>query len=165
MILFDKTDNGICGYPFPPAAESHSLSCGGFDIYLIGPDLKDAGKPFFHPSDMGRQLRHFSHYRIIKVIYPVTLPLDPFHDFFQHYHAVNIFVSGITIRKMHADIAHCQGAEQGVNDGMDQDIRVGVSRQPKVIGDLQTADNKGAALGQTMGVKSDTYSEQDYYSS
>src|SRR4030042_49357 len=126
-ICLDKTDYRNCRYPFAPAAESHSLGCGGLYVYLAGKDLEDIGKPFLHTWDVGRQFRHFSNNSVIKVIYPVTFLFDQLHNLSQQYSTINILISRIIIREMGADIPHCQGTEYCIDNGMYQDIRVGVS--------------------------------------
>src|SRR5579859_1550487 len=57
-----------------------------------------------------------------------------------------------------ADVAQRRCAEQGIDDGVNQHVSVGMPRQPARVGDGDAADHQGAPFGEAMYVVADAYS-------
>ena len=53
---------------------------------------------------------------------------------------------------MSSDITLCYGSEQGVADGMDKDVRIGMALKPEEIRDPYTSQDQGAAGNERMNV-------------
>jgi hypothetical protein len=43
---------------------------------------------------------------------------------------------------MSSDISLCDGSEQGIADGVDENIRIGMSHQPEEIGDSYSTQDQ-----------------------
>ena len=52
-------------------------------------------------------------------------------------------------------VAQVGGAEEGVHQGVDQNIAVAMAGQPAVVGDRRAAQHQGAPGGQGVGVDAD----------
>jgi hypothetical protein len=56
-------------------------------------------------------------------------------------------------REEDPDVAKGGRSEQGVNDGVDQDIGVGVPDEAAVVGDGDAAEDEGTVRAELMGVE------------
>src|ERR1051326_411948 len=76
----------------------------------------------------------------------------------QEYQAVAALPARIGIREMHADVAQCSGAQQGIRDRMRENIGVGVALQSEVTGNRDAAENQGSAGRDAMYIPALTHS-------
>ena len=53
---------------------------------------------------------------------------------------------------MKTDIPHSRRSEQRVHDRMEQNVSVGVSEQPLLIGNVDTSDNKLSPLDKSVNI-------------
>ena len=61
---------------------------------------------------------------------------------FQQHQAGNASKLLAAVRKQTADVLQPRCAQQGVHNGVDQHVRVGVTLQPLFIGDVHPAQNQ-----------------------
>lgn len=64
-------------------------------------------------------------------------------------------VGRISRREMGSLVAQPGGAEEGVHQGVDQNIAIAVTGQSAVVGDRRAAQHQGAPGGQGVGVDAD----------
>ena len=67
-------------------------------------------------------------------------------------------VSGVGIREMATDVAQTRGTKEGVAQGVDGHVAVGMGLQSLVVGHLDPGEHQGSARTEAMGV--DTLSDQ-----
>ena len=67
--------------------------------------------------------------------------------------AVRVFVGRRAIGKMPADIPQARGAQQGIADGMQQGIGIGVAQEALLVRNRHSPENQAPALDQGMHIK------------
>ena len=72
----------------------------------------------------------------------------------QQQFAVDAFVAGVGVGEVFADIAQGGCPQQGVADGVEQDVGVGVPQQPFGMGNLNASEPQFAAFDQLVYVVS-----------
>ena len=75
----------------------------------------------------------------------------------QQLPAVDALETLIGIREMLADVAQRGRAEQGIADRVQQHIGVGMAKQTAIVGNIDTADDQPAPLGEGMHVETVAY--------
>ncbi len=84
----------------------------------LGPLSQDGGVHIAHGEALLRQQRHHMG---------------------QHLQAVRPGVGGICVGEVSADISQARRPQEGVHDGVDKDVGVGVAQQALLPGDLRSA--------------------------
>ena len=74
------------------------------------------------------------------------------HDPAQQDTAVDAGVGGVGIREMAADVPQARGTEQGVAEGVDGHVAIGMGLQSLVVGHLDPGEHQGSAGTEAMGV-------------
>ncbi len=83
---------------------------------------------------------------------PAGTPLpDHLHDLFQQDEAGNILVGRVLIREVAAQVAGPHRAQEGVANGVAQDVGVGVAQEPQMR-ECPPPPGSGGAPPQTVGV-------------
>lgn len=83
-----------------------------------------------------------------------------FYEFigcFEELFAVDIFVLWVGIGKVIADVAEVGCAKNGVTDGVEEDVGVGVAEQAEGVGDVYSSNDEFAAGGQSVGIVPKSY--------
>ena len=78
----------------------------------------------------------------------------------QQQAAVDIGIGGIRVREVPADIALANGPQQGVADGVDQHVAVGVGLQAAMVGDAHAAEYDLVASAEAVYIIAMTYSHR-----
>ncbi len=81
----------------------------------------------------------------------------------QQVPAVGPFVARVAVGKMTADVAEARCPEQRVADRMQQHVGVGMSGEPPVVGDIDTADDELTTGHQRMDVEALTDSHRSAF--
>jgi len=74
--------------------------------------------------------------------------------FLKQDHGVGALELRVGVREVAADVAQTGGTQQGVGDGMQQRIRVGMPEQPVAVGNGDATKDQGTAGDEGMGVPS-----------
>ena len=81
------------------------------------------------------------------------------HDHRQQSGGICIFPCRIAVRKMRADIAHGGGAEQGVDDGVEEHVGIGMSLKTGSVRNQNAAKLERPPLGKAVRVVAMTYAK------
>ena len=68
----------------------------------------------------------------------------------------DVLEARVGVRKQAADVALARRPEQGVDDGVDEDVAVGVPEQARGVRDLDAAQNERPPLDEPMEVVAQT---------
>ena len=67
-------------------------------------------------------------------------------------HGISAFELWLGIGKMTADVPQCRRPQQGVGDGMEQGVGIGVAEQPMGMGNGHTTQNQRTVQHQGVGI-------------
>ena len=70
--------------------------------------------------------------------------------------AVGVLPRGVGVGEVLADVARGDRAEQGVHEGVDGDVRVGVAEKAAFVGNDDAAEDEPAVLHKPMRVEADS---------
>ena len=105
---------------------------------------------------MGGQFRLFQNNRRIHVADLETLRDGKLPNPFQQDQAGDPPIGGIRVRELPADVALADGAENGVADGMDQDVGIRMAQKPLFVRDLLPTQNKPSSHREAVAVIAET---------
>src|SRR5436190_19000699 len=94
---------------------------------------------------MGRDLRRFGNQGGVDVYGPSVLLTKQRVHFPQDFDTADSANGFIRVRKVVANVAFADGAEQSIGNGMAENIRVGMPLQSAIMRNLDAAQNQAAA--------------------
>jgi len=156
-----KEDDGKGGNPFLAAGETHLLSSLAFDRDISSIGLERGSEFLFDGGNKRSDLRRLADERSIQVDDAQALSADHLPDLSEQGQAGSIFVPGVGVWKDRADIRKSGRTQQGIGNGMAQDVSVRMSEQALLSRYLDTAQHQAPARSEAMGIKaeSDTHGQ------
>ena len=118
---------------------------------MIQFNLQVCGDRCAHRFDMGPFWR-LGDDGVIDVADLPTLGVDQTDHMAQQHTAVRALEGGISVRKVLADIAQCRRAEQGIAQGVQDHVAVGMSQQPMVVCNAHAAQGDEIAFSETVHI-------------
>ena len=88
----------------------------------------------------------------VDVAHPITRRSDLFRHVFQKQQGIRTLVLGVGVREMPPDISQPRRAQQGVGNGVEQHVGVGMAVQPLFVVDLHAAQYQVTAFHQPVHV-------------
>jgi hypothetical protein len=73
-------------------------------------------------------------------------------DLFEENEAGNIFPAGIVVREVTSDVSLANGTEERIGNGVDENVRIGMSVGPACVGDFDTAENAATPFFERMHI-------------
>src|SRR5579884_134413 len=140
-----QSNDGLRLGRFAFAHRAHPL--GGFEFHgdSIHGQFQGSRQGLADRSAVILQLGALQDYGGIDVGDVESLLADELGGVGQKPHAIGALPLRIGIGKMHSDIAQGGGAQQGVGDGVRENIGVGVALQPELAGDYDAAQDERPA--------------------
>ena len=126
-VLVVNQRHGRGGGPFLAAFKAHMLGGGGFDGDLLDAKAEDRGDTLAHLRDIGGDFGTLQANRGIDIADGVMMRCQQIGRAFQQDGAVDVLVGRILVREMLPYVAQGGGSEQGIGNGMKQDIGIGMS--------------------------------------
>ena len=123
----DNEGGGESCYPFGASGEAEMLRSGGFDGYAVGADAQVGGDVGYHLRDVGEHLGLLGYDGHVDVGDGVTLFGHELHAAAEQGARVGPFPFRVGVGEMIADIAQGGGAEDGVGQGVEGNVGVGVA--------------------------------------
>ena len=80
-------------------------------------------------------------------------------DALQQVQAADTAVGFIAVGKQHPDIPEGSGAKEGIYDGVEQNIGVGMPLEAKPVIYLYPAEDAGTPFGKGVNIVADTHSQ------
>ena len=144
------------GYSQALPGETEPLLRCGLDADAGSIQTHGCGDVTAHGGDVRRQLRRLRDDRGIHVPwFKARLTQDTAH-LPQKGQAVCALITRVAVREMPAYVAQCRRPQQGIHDGVDQNVRIRVSQQTLFIGYLHSAEYQLPALHEPVAVDPDT---------
>jgi hypothetical protein len=123
-----------------------------FDAHCGDVDANRAGQIRAHRADVGQQLWPFGNDDGVNVDDAVSRVADDVDGALEQRDAVRVFPPWIDVGKMLADVAGRRRSENRIGDGMAQHIRIRMSGQAGVMGDVDTADDEPLSALEAMEI-------------
>ena len=117
------------------------------------------GEPSTHSLDVGPQLRAFADYGNIDIAEPPSGGRDFGDDGLKQLRGVCAQPFLVGIREMRADISKCRCTKKSVDNGMQDDICVGMALEPNFAGNLDSAQNEPAPRLEAVRVVAKAYAK------
>jgi hypothetical protein len=89
---------------------------------------------------MRAQSRGFDHDRDVEVANAITFGFDEAAGILDEVTGGFVFILGVSIRKVGAQVAKSQRAQQGFGHGMEDDVPVGMGFKPNIVVNQNAAD-------------------------
>lgn len=158
--IFLQQHHGVGADAFFTAGEAELLGGGGFDGDVIRVYAHDVGKGLLHLGNVGVEFGTLGTDGGIDVANGVASGGDDVEGLAEQNLGVDVleliaFLGGEVV----ADVTHVGGAEDGIADGMDEDIGIGVSEQSEGVLYLDAAEPEGTTLDKLVDIvaKTDSY--------
>jgi len=149
--------HGVGADAFLAAFEAEVLGGGGFDGYLSGVDAEEVGYGLPHLGDVGCHFGFLGHDDGVDIAYAVALGVEQLAGAAEEEFAVDVFVLGVVVGEVLADVAQGGGAEEGVADGVEQHVGVGVAEEAEGVGYFDASEPQFAVGSQLVYVVSYSY--------
>lgn len=138
--------------PSPVPGEAQPFLRGGLHVYPRSGNSYRKGDVCLHLRDEILQLRPLGDHGHVDVAHPITRRSDLFRHVFQKQQGIRTLVLGVGVREMPPDISQPRRAQQGVGNGVEQHIGVGMAVQPLFVVDLHAAQYQVTAFHQPVHV-------------
>ena len=93
-----------------------------------------------------------SHDDAVNVGDGVSFVLEQLATAAEEYLAVNVFVLGVFVREVLADVAEGGGSEKGVADGVEENVGIAMAEESEMVGYLYASQPKRAVGGELVNV-------------
>ena len=127
---------------------------GGLDGYAVNRYVQYVGNTLAHLWYEGPHFGLLCHNDAVDIADAIAFLSEKVVAVMQQQLAVDAFVSRVGVGKMLANVSECGGTKQGVTDGVEQNVGVGMSQQPFAMGYLNTPQPKFAVVNKLMYVVS-----------
>jgi hypothetical protein len=101
---------------------------------------------------MRGNLRGFGDDGGVEVADFVTALVENFSDPFEEGQTADAGEGGVGVGKMMADVSFADGSEEGIHDGVAEDVGVGVAFESSVGGDFDAPKNERSAFDEAVDV-------------
>ncbi|MFM1744656.1 MAG: hypothetical protein RLZZ630_593 [Bacteroidota bacterium] len=152
----DQADR-LCRDTFFATDIPHLLIGGCLDPDVFDGNTHHRGQDFTHPVDVRLDLGLLQQQSHINIADPVSAFGDEVNHATQENRAVDIFKFRGRVGEISADVFQSCSTQQGIANGMNQGVSVGMSQSALRMRDFYTSDNQFAPLNKLMDVKADSY--------
>ena len=143
---------GEGGHAFAAAEEAHGFIGGGFDADAGGGESEGGADAFFHEGEVGGDFGFLGDEGGVDVVEADGFFVQQGPDSAEDFEAADAANAGVGIWKKMAYVGFAGGAEEGVGDGMAEDIGVGVAVEPKRVGDHRAAEDERAVHDEAVDI-------------
>ena len=139
---------------FFAACEAEVFGGGGLDGDVVKVDVHYLGEGLLHLGNVGIEFGPFGTNRAVDVSDGVAFGGHDVEGAAEENLGVDVFkLVALLGREVVADVAHVGGTEDGVADGMDEDIGIGVAKQSEGVLYLDAAEPQGATFHQLVDIE------------
>lgn len=142
---------------FLAANETQLFGSCRFDGNLIGLNVEGSSKIVAHLRGIAHDFGRFEHESGIDIDNSKVLSSQQPRDFLQKDETGDSGKALITVRKMRAEIAEIGRAQQGIANGVTQNISIRVPGKALLMRNVNPAENHGAPAHQRMNIITKTY--------
>lgn len=153
----EKEDRGVGADAFLSAFEAEMFGGGGFDGDASGVDAEDGGNGVAHLRDVGSYFGLLGDDNAVNVADTVTVVEEELVAAAEEHFAVDVFVLGVLVGEVFADVAQGGGAEHGVADSMEEYIGIGMAEESEGVGYLNTSQPQLAVGDKLVDVVAYSY--------
>ena len=147
--------DGHGGDAFLAADEPEGFVGGGLDADAGGEDAEGVGDVLFHGGDVGLDLWAFGDEGGVDVDDAPATELDATGGLDEEDATGGVAPGGIVIGKQVADVDLADRTEDGIGDGMEEGIGIGMAIEPMGMGDGDTTEYEGTTGDQSMDIITD----------
>ena len=141
---------GADGKAFARDAEAF-FGCG-FDADAVEFDAAGIGEIMAHFQNVRGHLGRLGDDCDIRIAQPIPFLREQADDVFEQFDAVGTAIVFVGVGEVFADVTERCRAEQGIDERMDGDIRIGMAEQPLFIRDRHTAQDELSAFDKAMKI-------------
>ena len=142
LVEWEKECDGMGADAFLAAFEAEVFGSGGFDGDIVNRGVEDVGDGLAHERDERGYLGLLSNDDAVDVADAESMLVDELKAVAEEYFAVDVFVLGVVVGEVLSDVAEGGGTEDGVADGMEEYVGVGMAEEPFGVRDLDAAEPK-----------------------
>jgi hypothetical protein len=144
-----------CGDTFLAADKSEEFIGSRFDSYSVRGNLKGSGNIDFHLDDVGVDLGLLGNERGVDVHNHSAGGLNSASGFFEKNAAGCAPPAWVSVGKIMSNIGFAQGSQDGIANGVHQDIGIGVAVEALGMGNFHATQDKASAFNQGVDVITD----------
>jgi hypothetical protein len=122
--------------------KAQPFGSGGFDGDVVKRGVEDVGDGLAHERDERGYLGLLSNDDAVDVADAKSMLVDELKAVAEEHFAVDVFVLGVVVGEVLSYVAEGGGAEDGVADGMEKYVGVGMAEEPFGVRDLDAAEPK-----------------------
>jgi len=123
-----------------------------FDVDLGFGDLKELGEAFDHGGFVGGEFGFLGEDDDVGVEDVVAGFGEFFHGGSEEFGGVDVFVLGVGVGEELADVGEAGGAGEGVDEGVEDDVGIGVAVEALGVGDGDVREDEGPSGGGAVEV-------------
>ena len=131
---------GVGGDAFFAACEAEALGGGGFDVDGCWRDVHEWGERLLDMVDVWAYLGALGADGGVDVGDGVAVVGEEADDVAEEELAVDAGIGGVGVGEVAADVAEGCCSEEGVADGVDEDVGVAMSEEAEFVGDEDAAE-------------------------
>lgn len=150
-IRLEKT-HSMTGNSLFPAGKAEMLFRRRLEIDLIRVRAKNVCKILFHLRKKRSKLRFLRQDRHIQIAEPIPSLRNKLPDPAEQEHAGDSEIGRIGVGEMLTDIAERRSAEEGVHNGVKQNIRVGMAVQAQSVRNPHAAEDQIPTFREAMHI-------------
>jgi hypothetical protein len=145
-------DHRVGGNPFPAPGETELFGGRRLDVDPVTFRIDGFGDVVPHHRDMRGQLRPLGNDGRIDIADDETFCAGQPHHVAEQLQAVGPLVCSIGIGEMLPDVTLANGPQNGVGNGVQQHVGIGMAEKARFMRDINPADDASAARHQPMDV-------------
>lgn len=152
--LFRQVDAGDShgGEPLFASDEPETFVCGGFHPDTADVQVKRGRDVVLHGLKERSDLRRFGQKRCVNIDDSALVKGDLAGYLLQEKPARSILPAGVGILEEVADIGLAESAQDGIAEGMEEDVGVGMAGESPGVGNVNATKYQLAAFGERVNV-------------
>ena len=139
--------------PFLSAGKSQSFGGCSLNINDFWANVTGPAENFLHFRQEWGKPGSLADQGDVGIDHCIAFILGQVDDLFEEENRINTAKLGVRIGKVFADIAATQCPEEGIAQGVGENIGIGMAKQAVTMGDGDTAKDQFAAFDQAMSVE------------
>lgn len=155
--MLGEQRDGVGGPALASADETEGLAGRRFDGNQKWGDLQRVSDVLAHPVHIRSDFRLFQHESGVDVHDVQPVLRQQVCNMLEENQAGDAFETGIAVGKVPADIPQCSRTKKSVGDGMQEQIRIGVSFEASIIRNLHATDNARPSRDEAVDIVSKSY--------
>ena len=156
---------GHCGDSFPASNKPHLLIGGGLDPDKLGIDPKSGSNLLLHLFAVWQDSWSFSDESAVNIDDGGTLLFCEAHASFEDLQAGDSLDGPILGGEVVTDIWKSESSEDGISNGMGEDIRIGMPLQSLGMRNFYATENEWSVSGELVDIVTNSNAVHDQWAS